>query len=171
MFRQLTGSSAPLDICIVRLMSQRYVEALLSLPETNIFLGGLFHWVGYKQIGVPVARTVRRSVSTYSFFDRARMAVRSIVSFSTAPLRAMFYFGALVAGASLLIALFFLINQLVHPSTMPIGYTSLIISVWFLGGLIIACLGIVGIYVAYIYRETKGRPRVVVRDVHGIDKP
>lgn len=53
---------------------------------------------------------------------------------------------------------------------MPIGYTSLIISIWFLSGLIIVCLGVVGIYMAYIYRETKGRPRVIVRDVHGIDK-
>jgi putative glycosyltransferase len=170
-FRQLSGTSAPLDICIVRLMSQRYVAALLSLPETNIFLGGLFHWVGYKQIGIPVARTLRRRVSTYSFFDRTRMAVSSIVSFSTAPLRAMFYFGALVAGVSFLIALFFLVNQLLSPSAVPMGYTSLIISIWFLSGLIIACLGVVGIYVAYIYREVKGRPRVVVRDVHGLDKP
>jgi len=171
LFSKLSGTTAPLNICNVRLMSQRYVAALRSLPEANIFLGGLFHWVGYKQIGVPVKRTIRRSASTYSFFDRARMAVRSIVSFSTAPLRAMFYFGALVAGASFLMALYFLVNSLIQPSAVPIGYTSLIISIWFLSGVIIACLGVVGIYMAYIYREAKGRPRVVVRDVHGIDQP
>ena len=82
----------------------------------------------------------------------------------------MFYLGALISTGSFLIAVFFLFNSLLNPDIAPTGYTSLIISIWFLSGVIIACLGVVGIYMAYIYAETKRRPRVVIRNIHKTEK-
>jgi 1,4-dihydroxy-2-naphthoate octaprenyltransferase len=66
--------------------------------------------------------------------------------------------------------MYFLVLKITDP-TIQLGFTSLIISIWFLSGLIVACLGVIGIYLAYIYTETKRRPRVVVREIFRAKKP
>ncbi|MET0674671.1 MAG: glycosyltransferase, partial [Bradyrhizobium sp.] len=71
---------------------------------------------------------------------------------------------------SLLLAAYFVVRKIFDPS-VQVGFTALIISIWFLSGIIIACLGVIGIYLAYMYTETKRRPRVVVRDVFRVTKP
>lgn len=163
-FNWASDSSTPLNICNVRLMKRGYVDALLSLPETNVFLGGMFYWVGFRQIGIPITRTPRRSTSTYSTVARVVLAVRSIVSFSTAPLKGMFMLGTTIAAFSGLLAIYFIALKIFDPN-MQLGFTSLIISIWFLSGTIIACLGVLGIYMAYMYTEAKRRPRVIVKEV------
>ena len=163
-FNWAAGGETPLNICNVRLMNRRYVDALLSLSESNVFLGGMFHWVGFKQIAVPVQRQIKRSKSTYSVPARAALAVRSIVSFSTAPLKIMFWLGATISVFSYLLAIYYFILKMLNPA-IPLGFTTLIISIWFLSGVIIACLGVIGIYLAYVYTETKHRPRAVIREI------
>jgi putative glycosyltransferase len=163
-FNWASDSSTPLNICNVRLMKRSYVDALLSLPETNAFLGGMFYWVGFRQVGIPITRTLRTSKSTYSTVARIILAVRSIVSFSTAPLKAMFLFGMTISALSALLAIYFIALKIFDPN-IQLGFTSLIISIWFLSGTIIACLGVLGIYMAYIYAEAKRRPRVIVKEV------
>jgi putative glycosyltransferase len=148
-------------------MNRRYVDALLSLPESNVFLGGMFHWVGFKQVAIPIERNVRKSTS-YTFLARVTLALRSIVSFSTAPLKIMFFLGMAISICSFSIAIFFAILKITEPG-IQLGFTSLIISIWFLSGLIIACLGVIGIYLAYMYAETKRRPRVVIREIFRSD--
>jgi putative glycosyltransferase len=162
-FNWASDSTTPVNICNVRLMNRRYVDALLSLPENNVFLGGMFHWVGFKQVAIPIERNVRSSTS-YSFMARVTLALRSIVSFSTTPLKAMFFLGTAISICSFLVAIVFAVLKLTEPD-IQLGFTSLIISIWFLSGLIIACLGVIGIYLAYVYTETKRRPRVVVREI------
>jgi putative glycosyltransferase len=163
-FNWASDSATPLNICNVRLMNRNYVDALVSLPESNVFLGGMFYWVGFKQIAITIERRIRRSNSTYSALARVALAARSIVSFSTAPLKAMFLLGSIISALSVLLATYYVILKIVNPA-VQLGFTSLIISIWFLSGIIIACLGIIGIYLAYMYTETKRRPRVIVRDV------
>lgn len=169
-FNWASDSATPLDICNVRLMNRRYVEALVSLPESNVFLGGMFHWVGFKQIAISIERRQRSSKSTYSVVGRIALAVRSIISFSTAPLKAMFLLGMAISTLSFLLAMYYLVLKVLNP-TIQLGFTTLIISIWFLSGIIIACLGVIGIYLAYMYTETKRRPRVVVRDVFRAKTP
>jgi putative glycosyltransferase len=169
LFNWASDSATPLNICNVRLMKRGYVSALLSLPETNAFLGGMFYWVGYKQIGITIKRTSRESASSYSTLARVVLAVRSIVSFSTAPLKGMFLLGMTISLFSTLLAAYFVILRIIDPN-IQLGFTSLIISIWFLSGVIIACLGVIGIYMAYIYTETKRRPRVIVKDVLRTEK-
>jgi putative glycosyltransferase len=163
-FNWASDADTPLDICNVRLMSRRYVDALLSLPETNVFLGGMFHWVGFQQIAVPIERRMQRQTSTYSLSARLALAVRSIVSFSTAPLKAMFLLGVGISTFSVALAAYYAVLRFLDPK-IPLGFTTLIISIWFLSGVIVACLGVIGIYLAYIYTEAKRRPRVVVKEV------
>lgn len=169
-FNWASDSAAPLNICNVRLMNRRYVDALVSLPESNVFLGGMFHWVGFKQIAIPIERRLRRSKSTYSFSGRIALAVRSVVSFSTAPLKGMFLFGMAISTLSFLLAIYYVILKILDPA-IQLGFTTLIISIWFLSGIIVACLGIIGIYMAYMYTETKRRPRVIVREIFRTKKP
>ena len=164
-FNWASDAKTPLNICNVRLMKRRYVDALLSLQEANVFLGGMFHWVGFKQLAVPIERNLRRAQSTYSIAGRIRLAVRSIAAFSTAPLKGMFLLGTIISALSFLLALYFVVLKILDPK-IQLGFTSLIISIWFLSGIIIACLGVLGIYLAYVYTETKRRPRVIVKDVY-----
>lgn len=169
-FNWASDSSTPLDICNVRLMNRRYVDALVSLPESNVFLGGMFHWVGFRQIAIPIERRQRSSKSTYTMVARIALAVRSIISFSTAPLKAMFLLGMGISALSMLLAIYYLALKILNPA-IQLGFTSLIISIWFLSGIIIACLGVIGIYLAYMYTEAKRRPRVIVRDIFKAKKP
>ncbi len=164
-FNWATDSSTPINICNVRLMRRAYVDALLSLPEKNSFLGGLFHWVGFKQVGVPIQRSLANRKSTYSLRARISTAILAIVSFSTVPLKVMFWSGVFTATASFGMAVYFFISRINHPNT-PLGFTAIIISIWFFSGLIIACLGIIGVYLGYMYVETKNRPRVIIKHVH-----
>jgi putative glycosyltransferase len=168
-FNWASDAKTPLNICNVRLMKRRYVDALLSLQEANVFLGGMFHWVGFKQLAVPIERNLRRAQSTYSIAGRVRLAVRSIAAFSTAPLKGMFLLGTIMSTLAFLLALYFTALKVLDPK-IQLGFTSLIISIWFLSGIIIACLGVLGIYLAYVYTETKRRPRVIVRDVFKGDR-
>lgn len=168
-FNWASDTNMPLDICNVRLMSRRYVDALMSLPERNVFVGGMFHWVGFEQIAVPIERQLRRPVSTYSVLSRISLAVRSIVSFSTAPLKAMFLLGAMISTFSFLLAIYYVVLKIIEPG-IQLGFTTLVISIWFLSGVIIACLGVIGIYLAYMYTETKQRPRAVVREIFRSEK-
>jgi putative glycosyltransferase len=168
-FNWASDSKTPLNICNVRLMKRGYVDALLSLQEANVFLGGMFHWVGFRQIAIPIERNLRRAQSTYSIAGRVRLAVRSIAAFSTAPLKGMFLLGTIMSTLSFLLALYFVVLKVLDPK-IQLGFTSLIISIWFLSGIIIACLGVLGIYLAYVYTETKRRPRVIVKEVFRGDR-
>lgn len=168
LFNWASDSKTPLNICNVRLMKRRYVDALLSLQEANVFLGGMFHWVGFKQVAIPVERNLRRAQSTYSIAGRLKLAVRSITAFSTAPLKGMFLLGTIMSTLSFLLALYFVALKVLDPG-IQLGFTSLIISIWFLSGIIIACLGVLGIYLAYVYTETKRRPRVIIKEIFRSD--
>jgi putative glycosyltransferase len=163
-FNWASDANTPLDICNVRLMSRRYVDALVSLPERNVFLGGMFHWVGFQQIAVPIERRIQRRTSTYSVTARVALAVRSIVSFSTAPLKAMFLLGVGISTFSVTLAAYYAVLRFLDPR-IPLGFTTLIISIWFSSGIIVACLGVIGIYLAYMYTEAKRRPRVIIKEI------
>jgi putative glycosyltransferase len=166
LFNFLSEMKTETDIANIRLMSREYVNALLSLPEKNIFLGGLFKWPGFRQRAVVIVRKITRRQSTYSLGKRLALAVRSIVAFSARPLHLIFWLGLAIAITSALVAISYLSAKIFDPAIVLSGFTTIIVSIWFLSGLIMASLGIIGIYVAYIYSEVKSRPRTVVRRVH-----
>ncbi|MCX8134261.1 MAG: glycosyltransferase family 2 protein [Roseococcus sp.] len=171
LFNLLSETHTRENICHVRLMRRAYVDALLSLPERNIFLGGLYSWPGFRQVPMRVERVINRPVSTYNLRRRIALAVRSVVAFSARPLHLVFMLGAGIAGISLLVALATLALRLVWGSEMLVGFASIMISIWFLGGLTIMSLGVIGLYIAQLYTEAKGRPRWLVRRIHGGQGP
>ncbi len=163
-FRFLTRVNQPDNILTARLMTRRYVDALLLHGESEINIGGLWVITGFEQRSLEVKKH-QTSNTTYSFSSRLSHLVNAVTSFSSAPLVFVFYVGLFISFfsslfvANLAIRYFFL-------SSPPDGYTSLIASVWLLAGLVILFLGVQGIYLAKIFSEVKSRPNVIVRHVY-----
>jgi putative glycosyltransferase len=166
LFGMLSDVKPEANRCAISLMTRQYAHALSGLPERKVSLAGLFAWPGFKQIAVKIERNIRREKSTYTFAKRVSLFAKSIVDFSAAPLVAIFYLGMIIAGFAFATALYFLVLKIVEPDTIISGFTSIIVSIWLVGGIIIAVLGVVGIYVSRLYIEAKGRPRTIVRRIY-----
>jgi putative glycosyltransferase len=164
-FRALTGFALPENVVTTRLMSRRYVNALLSHEEREVFMAGLWHITGFDQR----AQTIKKhstSETTYTFRRKMSLLVNSVTSFSNAPLIGIFYIGV---GISILAATYtaYLLMHWLFFSKPLSGWTSVMASIWLLGGLVISFIGIVGIYLSKIFSETKRRPYTIVRQIYG----
>jgi putative glycosyltransferase len=166
LFNLLSETRTQENICHVRLMRRDYLDALLALPERNLFLGGLYPWPGFKQVPVKVDRVINRSVSTYDVPRRVALAVRSVVAFSARPLHLIFLLGVGISLMAVLVAFATLLLRLAWGPEMLVGFASIMISIWLLGGLTIMSLGVIGLYISQVYIEAKGRPRWVIRRIH-----
>ena len=164
LFRLLTGVSQPDNISTARLMSRRYVDALLLHQERELNIGGLWIITGFKQITVDVKK-LANSATSYTFVGKVSHFVNAITSFSSLPLVFVFYTGLLTVISALSYSAF-LVSRFLLYEAPPDGYTSLIVSIWFFSGLIILFLGIQGIYIAKIFSEVKQRPYTIVSSVN-----
>ena len=169
-FNMLSDVREERNRCTISVMTRQYAEVVCALPERNVSLNGLFAWPGFKQVPVLIERHIRREQSTYTFAKRLSLFTQSIVDFSAKPLVAIFYLGLIIAGVAFGTALYFAITKIIYPDTVLSGFTSTIVSIWLVGGIIIAVLGIVGIYLSRVYVEAKGRPRTIVRKTYTFDK-
>lgn len=144
-----------------RLMSRRALQALVAFPERNLFLRGMVSSLGFPSAMVYYDRKERfAGESKYPFSKMFSFAVDGITSFSTRPLRYIAYLG-MVFMLIAVIAIVYGIFSYVEGEALP-GWTSLIVSVWFIGGAILLACGIIGEYVGKIYKEVKRRPRYLV---------
>ena len=166
LFNLLSETRTQENLCHVRLMRRGYLDALLAMPERNLFLGGLYPWPGFHQVPVKVDRVINRPVSTYNLPRRVALAVRSVVAFSARPLHLIFLLGMVISLLALGVGMAAIIMKIIWGDGMQVGFASLIISIWFLGGLTIMSLGVIGLYISQIYVETKARPRFVIRRIH-----
>lgn len=164
LFTALSGIKLPENIVTARLMTHRYVEALLHHEEREIFIAGLWYLTGYEQTPYTVVKHSRNS-TTYTFRRKISLFVNSITSFSNAPLVGIFYVGILIS----LFACFYisyLVTQWLFVSKPLSGWTSVIASIWLLGGLIISFIGVLGIYLSKIFSETKRRPYTIIKQIY-----
>ncbi|MCK1393558.1 glycosyltransferase family 2 protein [Bradyrhizobium sp. 1] len=167
LFKLLIAFPVPRNHITVRLMRREYVDSLLMHKERQTVIGGLWIITGFRQIGVPVAK-LSKGTSTYSLWRRWRMLIDSVTSFSEVPLVGIFYLGIIICMLSAVVGFSLLFRKLFLGQVLA-GWTSVMISVWFLGGLLILCVGVVGIYISKIFIETKNRPYSIVRKVHQKD--
>lgn len=151
-----------------RLMTRRYVDSLLGVGDRVLYLAGVFAWAGFNQASIALKKTPRPNShkSTYSLSRKLLQVADSFASFSVAPLSLIFFSGLLVWVGSVLYALVLLTQKLIHPEMVLSGFTSLMLSLWFLGGTIMLFLGILGLYVAKIFQEVKRRPLYIVRNIY-----
>jgi putative glycosyltransferase len=168
-FNYLANIDHPRNIVTARLMSRRYVNGLLQFREREMVISCLWVITGFKQC----AHTVKKhmgSTTTYSLAKKIEHATNSITSFSEVPLRMIFYIGLTIFAAALLYACYLVFHKLVLATPMD-GWTSVMVSIWLLGGMIISFVGLIGIYLSKVFSETKQRPSSIVRAIHGQSTP
>jgi dolichol-phosphate mannosyltransferase len=163
-FKKISQVDISLRSGIFRILSKRCVENLRNLRERSRFIVGLISWVGYFQTGVETQRHKRHGgKSKYSLFKLFKLAWHGVTSFSYIPLQLATYFGFSVAAISFLLGIYMLYRKIFLE--IPIlGYASIIISLFFLGGVILLILGVIGEYIGRIYTEVQNRPLYVIKD-------
>ena len=147
-----------------RLMSKRAVEGLAQFKEVNLFLRGIVPLIGYKSDVVTYERHERfAGESKYPLKKMLAFATDGITSFSIKPIRLITSCGILIFGVSILMLIYFLAVHFMGRTVA--GWTSMIVSVWAIGGLQLLAIGIVGEYIGKIYLETKARPKYIIETV------
>jgi putative glycosyltransferase len=157
----------PRNIVTARLMTRRYVRSLVQHRDREINLAALWMITGFLQVPLPVTKLSRRA-TTYTVRKRISILVNAITSFSNRPLIYIFYLGAGIIVTSMAYG-GYLIWTALHGGIGIPGWASLIVSVWLLGGTTIFSIGLIGIYLAKVFMETKPRPYTVIREMHGIE--
>lgn len=148
-----------------RIMSRKVVTSFCRMREQLRFFGGLVQWMGFPTSSVEVEHAERfEGQSTYTFAKLWKLATETIIAHSDKPLRLAVRFGFMMAFVSFLYGASILIKALFYGSPI-LGWSSLIVSLYFIGGIIISILGILGIYVGKTFDESKKRPLYVVRKV------
>jgi dolichol-phosphate mannosyltransferase len=161
------------DFC---LLDRKVVAVMNALPERNRYLRGLRSWCGFRQTSVEFERGERAAgVPQYTFKKSLRLAMDGIFSFSTVPLRLATWLGLAVSAGAFLGAIFTFCEKVFAEQFAKFGFTpgphgipTLVISILFLGGVQLICLGILGEYIGRIYDEVKGRPMWILSDSAGI---
>ena len=166
-FNALSSPALTANFITARLMNRRYVSALLQHREREMLIAGLWALTGFTQIPQTVKKHSKGS-STYSTRVKIAQAVNAVTSFSNKPLVFIFYLGCAILFLSTLAALYLVIRKIFW-GTLLLGWASLIVSVWMLGGMTIFCLGIIGIYLAKIFIEVKQRPYTIIKDIYEQD--
>ena len=167
-FNRLLTHPIPANVVTARLMRRPYVDALVQHEDQEICLAGLWVLAGFDQRPVTV-RKRSRSTSSYTLRRRISVFVNAITSFSNRPLLYIFQIGVAVMLLSIAAAAILLYRSVTGRIGTP-GWASIMVSIWFLGGLMIFCIGVIGVYLAKVFTETKKRPYTVVRADYGIEQ-
>lgn len=163
-FNCLADVQIPQNLLTVRLMTRNYLDSLLSHQETSFAMSGLWARTGFRQLPMVVEKGSRDQPS-YNLFGRLKMLVDTLTAFSSKPLILGFYLGLLFLCLAFGGVVKLAMDRLFF-TTPPEGWTSLVISIWGIGGLVLFCQGLQGIYLAKIFQETKRRPIAFIRKIH-----
>ncbi len=146
-----------------RIMSRKVVASFRRMGEQLRFFGGLVQWLGFPTASIEVEHAERfEGNSTYTFGKLWKLATETIIAYSDKPLRIGVRFGFGMAGLAFCYGIYILLRAWTYGSPIP-GWNSLIVSLYFIGGIIIAMLGIIGIYLGKAFDESKKRPLYIVR--------
>jgi putative glycosyltransferase len=154
----------PHNVVTARLMTRRYVDALLTFDERELFLVGVMYMTGFAQIGVPVEK-LSVAPTTYSIRRLFWIFVNAVTAFSTAPLIAIFLCGITISIAALFYIAFLLFRYFWHGIGIE-GWTSVMAAIVFFSGVLLFFNGVMAIYVGKIFLEVKRRPLSIVRSVY-----
>lgn len=154
----------PLDTGDFRIITKKIRDILIAMPEHNKFLRGQIAWTGFNQTCVKYKREERYEGKTnYSYAKMVSFAFDGITSFSNMPLRLATYMGFLVSFISFMVILYTLYQKYANNNTVQ-GWSSLMVSILFIGGVQLICLGIIGEYLGRIMDNVKNRPLYIIRD-------
>lgn len=165
-FQRMASIKVPLDAGDFSLIDRRAVDALNSLPERDRFMRGLRAWVGFRQIGVDYIRPSNKfRPTTNNLLGNLRWARKAIFSFSVAPLEYIIALSLAIVGFSFLGIVYQIGLRLLFPAASPSGFSTLIVLMLFLGGIQLLSIGVIGVYIGYIFDEVKGRPHYLIDNI------
>jgi putative glycosyltransferase len=164
LINSLSRVPIPVNAVMARVMTRRYVDALLTHTERELFLNGIMTITGYRQVAIPVDKP-GRDTTTYGRLHRLNVALQAVTAFSDKPLTIIFVTGITLSLAAGLVGLYLVFTALVLGVSYLSGWPSLLAATCFLSGLILASIGVVGFYLGRVFIEVKARP-VIVKAVH-----
>ena len=146
---------------------KKVIHSILEISDYIKFFPLFVEFVGYKSTSIIVEHAPRESGTTsYSFSKLVSLAFNTIISFSNKPLKLFVKFGMMISLLSFCVGIYY-IYQATHNEIEVLGYTSIIVSIWFLSGVIITTIGVAGIYIGKIFDQTKNRPIYIIDEIHG----
>ena len=164
----LSDVKVPENFLTVRLMTQNYTRNLVQYKERELNFSVLTELVGFKKKKIVVEKSIT-GPSNYSTFKKFSVLVNAITSSTNRPLWLIFYLGLAITLCSSIFVIKLLIDRGLYGVGL-VGWTSVIVSIFFFGGLIIFVLGIIGIYLSKVFVESKQRPYVVIRNIYGSNR-
>lgn len=169
-FKIMSKTEIPPKSGVFRIMSRRVADSIKICREKSRFIIGLISWSGFSHVGVETERDARYGGDTkYNLLKSAKLGTEAITSFSSFPLRIATYIGFFTALCSFMVGIYMLIKKLFLG--MPVsGYASIIVSVFFLGGVQLIIMGFMGEYISRTYTEVQDRPLYIIKDRLGFSK-
>jgi dolichol-phosphate mannosyltransferase len=164
--KKITSFDIPLDTGDFRLISREVVNHLISMGESSKFLRGQIAWLGFRQTSVEFERQERKAGKTkYTLRKMLRFAMDGITSFSNFPLQIATFLGFLFSVIAFFIILYALYSKFILEEVVT-GWTSIMISSMFIGGVQLLCIGIIGEYISRISADVKKRPSYVIEETN-----
>lgn len=165
LLQRVANIEIPLDSGDFCIMSRQVVDQLIRMPERNRFVRGIRSWVGLNQVGLPYKRDARHAGRPkYTFSRLMLLALDGLISFSHTPLRIASLSGLIISMLSLLLAVFYTVKKLTTGLGPP-GFPTLVVAIFFLAGIQLITIGVIGEYIGRIFDEVKQRPLYVIRRV------
>jgi putative glycosyltransferase len=161
----LSTFPVPHNLVTLRIMRRAYVDSLVQHRDHELFLAGLWALTGYNQVAKEMTK-LTLSPTSYTLGRKFWNLVNAITSFSTKPLTGIFLLGCVISVGAALTGAYLAVRRLFFGALLE-GWASIMVSIWFLGGLLMFSIGVIGIYLSKVFVETKPRPYTVVRSVHG----
>lgn len=161
-FNYLSGGQFNNEIGNFGIYKKKVIDSILNINDYIKFFPLFINWVGFKSISIPIEHGEREEgKSSYSISRLLKLAFNVIISFSDKPLRLFINFGLGISILSFILGIYYLYLAITHRITQP-GFSSLILSIWFLSGIIISCIGIVGVYLGKTFDQAKNRPTFII---------
>lgn len=168
-FSYLTETKQDASVANFGIYNRKVIHAVLSMGDAMRYFPTQIQWVGFKRAYLPIQHDERaEGKSTYNLSRLFRLAFDTIISFSDKPMRLMVKMGLFVTLASFIVGIVFLVRYCLGEIEV-LGFTSLIISLWLLGGIIISLIGVVGIYLGKLFEKAKERPTFIVNEKCNIE--
>lgn len=161
----LSEVKIPKNVLTVRLMTSKYTQNLVRYQEREMEFGVVTELVGFKKKGMVIAKSAS-SPTSYSLMHKFDFWINAITSSSNRPLWIIFYMGLLLTLGSSVAVAWLLVNRFVYGIEVVEGWTSIMISIFFVGGLNMFVMGVIGIYLSKVFIESKRRPYTVIKEIY-----
>lgn len=168
-FSYMTDSNQDSSIANFGVYHYRVIDSILSMEDKVRYFPTMAQWVGFSQTSISVEHNLRKEgKSSYTWKRLLRLAVDNMIAFSDKPLRLTIQLGMYVSIVSFIVATFYFMRYLIGGITVS-GFTTLILSIWFLSGIIVLILGVMGVYLGRMFNQVKDRPTYIVQKTENLD--